>query len=481
MSTSPRIVVTAGPTISGDEIREVVPHAEVVAPIAFGDAFGYGLRAGDTLLIIDGLFLQHPSVRHKELLALIADGVRVTGASSMGALRAAELHPFGMQGYGWVFEAYRDGVIDADDEVGMVHGDGEDGYPVFVDALVNMRHTVAHAVEKDVLAPAVAEQLVEVARRTPFTMRSWQALLTTIGVDAPRELAKQLRALRVDIKHADALHALREISRTSETPAATRPLPPATMWSQRWRQRFAAPAPTSVDDAMVDVRDTEVLGLLSVCAEDRWFYLPALEQIAAWYRTATNPADDGDVKHRAARAAAEVDSDDATRALEIVAHRYLLLSGVIDDTGFPDAVRAHWLTAEENRELADDPAAVSARIATRTLFASPSLPGVQHVLGLIRDDARLPQWRALVAKALARRDEVARSKPHLNLSRPDAAALRRLFTKQWGVPADHVECARRGLLTDDAFYTAAVPFAVAAADAQLPAITVGPLGAGVPA
>lgn len=137
MTACGRIVVTAGPTISAADIRSVVPDAEVAPPIAFGQALSYDLRSGDTLLIVDGLFFQQPSVRHKELLTLMADGVRVVGSSSMGALRAAELHPFGMEGYGWVFESYRDGVLEADDEVGVVHGDADDGYPVFVDALVN--------------------------------------------------------------------------------------------------------------------------------------------------------------------------------------------------------------------------------------------------------------------------------------------------------------------------------------------------------
>ncbi|SOJ53743.1 hypothetical protein MSIMFB_01242 [Mycobacterium simulans] len=143
MTSGGRLVVTAGPTISVADIRAIAPNAEVLPPISFGDTLGYGLLPGDTLLIVDVLFFQHPSVRHKELLTLIDDGVRVVGSSSMGALRAAELHPFGMQGYGWVFEGYRDGILDAGDEVGMVHGDPEDGSPVFVDARVNIRHTVA--------------------------------------------------------------------------------------------------------------------------------------------------------------------------------------------------------------------------------------------------------------------------------------------------------------------------------------------------
>ena len=75
--------------------------------------------------IVDGYFDTVPSVWHKEILVAMQRGVHVFGASSMGALRAAELHPFGMVGIGQVYEWYRDGTIDADDEVAVAHGPAE--------------------------------------------------------------------------------------------------------------------------------------------------------------------------------------------------------------------------------------------------------------------------------------------------------------------------------------------------------------------
>jgi hypothetical protein len=41
---------------------------------------------------------------------------------------------------------------------------------------------------------------------------------------------------------------------------------------------------------------------------------------------------------------------------------------------------------------------------------------------------------------------------------------------------DRIELAQRGVMTEDAFYSAATLFAVAAADDQLPSIEVGTLG-----
>ncbi|CAM4474586.1 hypothetical protein MB901379_02316 [Mycobacterium basiliense] len=480
MSSRGRLVVTAGPTISSDDIHAIAPNAEVVPPIAFGDALRYGLRPGDTLLVVDGLFFQQASVRHKELLTLIADGIRVVGSSSMGALRAAELHPFGMQGYGWVFTAYLDGALEADDEVGMVHGAPEDGYPVFVDALVNIRQTVQRGVQSGVLSAPLADRLIEAARSTTFTQRNWNRLLDAVDAPNSRGLAKQLRSLRVDIKHADAVLALREVL-ACQGGGARRPGPPPTIWSERWRQRWAPPTPVSVvhesgSGSAVEVIDLDVLSLLSVSATDRWAYLPALEQVAAWHWTFTHPNDDGDVADRAAKAAAEVAAESYRRALETVAHRYAVTIGIIDESGFPAQVRAQWLTAEENAALSDDPIAVSARLTTRTLFFARSLPAIEHFLNLLRADARFPSWRNEAARALARRDELASQKPHLNLSRPDPNQLKVLFGRRWGTEVNRIELAQRGLMTEDAFYNAATLFAVAAADDRLPAFEVGTLG-----
>lgn len=454
MTACGRIVVTAGPTISAADIRSVVPDAEVAPPIAFGQALSYDLRSGDTLLIVDGLFFQQPSVRHKELLTLMADGVRVVGSSSMGALRAAELHPFGMEGYGWVFESYRDGVLEADDEVGVVHGDADDGYPVFVDALVNMRHTLARAVATGVVCSELAERIIETARATPFTMRTWARLLSEVGAPDQRGLAAQLRSLRVDVKHADALLALRQLGQRPRV-EPLRPGPPPTVWSRRWRQRWAPPTSVAASadhgESFVDVTDLEVLSFLSVSSVDYWAYRPALQQVAAWYWTLKHPEQSGSVGERAARAVAEVASEGYGRALEFIAYRYALATGIIDETGFPEAVAAHWLTTEERHGLGNDPISISARVITRTLFVVRLLPAIDHFLDLLRKDSRLPRWRAMAAHALCKRDDLARQKaaPEPGPARSDA--IEAPLWGPMGTQVNRIELARRGLMTEDAF------------------------------
>src|SRR5260370_4576575 len=64
------------------------------------------------IVLIDGCFHQSLSVWHKELVYALLEGVVCIGAASMGAIRAAELHRYGMIAVGKIFELYRDGEED---------------------------------------------------------------------------------------------------------------------------------------------------------------------------------------------------------------------------------------------------------------------------------------------------------------------------------------------------------------------------------
>ena len=103
-----------------------------------GDVYEAALGRPAIIGIIDGYFEVTPTVWHKEILWAMAQGIHVYGSASIGALRAAELHTFGMVGIGRIFEAYRDGILTDDDEVAVLHGPEELGYPVVTEAMVNI-------------------------------------------------------------------------------------------------------------------------------------------------------------------------------------------------------------------------------------------------------------------------------------------------------------------------------------------------------
>ena len=90
-------IVFAGPSIHGFD-EAIRGGVEIRPPAACGDI----LRAcGDgpaRIGLIDGIFESGPSTWHKEILFALSAGIEVFGAASMGALRAAECHHFGMQG-----------------------------------------------------------------------------------------------------------------------------------------------------------------------------------------------------------------------------------------------------------------------------------------------------------------------------------------------------------------------------------------------
>jgi hypothetical protein len=169
-------VVFAGPTLPEGEVASLLPGARVLPPVRHGDLLGLDLAAGDRVLIIDGVFLQTASVRHREILHLLRRGVIVAGSSSMGALRAAELHRFGMRGFGEIFRLYRDGVVEGDDEVAIVHGTAEDGYRAYSDPLVSMRIALRDAAAAGVIGGADAAAMLGLARAMPFRARSFRAL-----------------------------------------------------------------------------------------------------------------------------------------------------------------------------------------------------------------------------------------------------------------------------------------------------------------
>src|SRR3546814_12023990 len=97
-----------------------------------------------------------------------------------------------MVGHGEIFDWYRGGVIEADDEVALIYGPGELGYPPLSEPLVNIRATLAEAVSAGVLTENESAALIDQERRRVFTERSFAAMLdspVTRGWPAVRRAA----------------------------------------------------------------------------------------------------------------------------------------------------------------------------------------------------------------------------------------------------------------------------------------------------
>ena len=99
------IVVFLGPSLPLAAARSEL-DAVYRGPVAQGDVYRAvtGGDAPEAIGIVDGQFDHVPAVWHKEILWAMDQGIHVYGSASMGALRAAELHAFGMEGVGTIFE-----------------------------------------------------------------------------------------------------------------------------------------------------------------------------------------------------------------------------------------------------------------------------------------------------------------------------------------------------------------------------------------
>ena len=206
------IYVFAGPTISHKEIKQ---HIDCVClpPVCHGDILQLLEAKPIAIGIIDGYFEGAPSVWHKEILYALDQGVHVFGSSSMGALRAAELYPFGMKGVGQIFQWYKEGLIDADDEVAVLHGPEEVGYLAVSEPLVNIRASLAVAELEGKISSEQKAMLIEKARATYYKNRSWtvfMSLCADIIGDAWQtdDLKIWFERNRVDLKKQDAVELL---------------------------------------------------------------------------------------------------------------------------------------------------------------------------------------------------------------------------------------------------------------------------------
>jgi len=222
------IHVFLGPTLSRDEAAQYV-DAIYHPPVEQGDVLRALRHDPSAILIVDGHFMFVPAVWHKEILCALERGVRVFGAASMGALRAAELADFGMVGVGQVYRSFVSGALEDDDEVAVAHAAADQGFRQHSDALVNIRDVCQRAVSRSMIAPQTADAVVGIAKQMYYAERLWPDILDTArrrGV-AARELHRldRLRTSTRPVKERDAVLALRVLAGPSTRRARPRHLP----------------------------------------------------------------------------------------------------------------------------------------------------------------------------------------------------------------------------------------------------------------
>lgn len=193
-------VLFAGPSLWGVTYDRT--GLDVRPPARQGDIHRAVVEGADVIGLVDGVFGFVPSVWHKEILFALKSGVRVMGAASLGALRAAECAPFGMEVIGGIATSYRDGTRVEDADVCLVHAPAELDFMPLTEPLVDVEATVDAMRHAHLVSTGEAEALLAAARSIYFADRTIEALTATAGLP---ELEPAYREARVGAKSADAL------------------------------------------------------------------------------------------------------------------------------------------------------------------------------------------------------------------------------------------------------------------------------------
>ena len=443
----PHDFVFVGPSLPRAQVEALLPGASILPPVRHGDLLRLDARAGDRVLIIDGLFLQAAPVRHKEILALLADGVTVVGSSSMGALRAAELYRYGMRGVGEVFELYRTGVIDGDDEVAVIHTTGEDDDRVraLSEPLVSIRVAIGEAARDGAISADVAAALLRIAKGLPFRLRSQRMLVHCAREELPVDVVDQFdawyRDRARDLKADDAVTML---TRAAAGDPEFRPhgpddrpiTNPQTAYVANWTDRFRG---REVGETWVS--DSDLTSVIMLLHPDH----PALHRRDVLVGLAGLPAD--------------TPGPDLESAAVAEAARHALDGRTLAELGT-------WLSPRETRELAEDPGFADEAVLRVLGRAFGTISEVSKTTRCVRSlaaDEAVRTWaRQVAAEAIQTNQRLPKATRPGRLDRLHFRdeVVDRVYAAHWGIEVEGLLEAvwNRGFDSMHTFHRIAEPF-----------------------
>lgn len=229
--------VFVGPTLHGEATPSRIRR---FGPAAMGSVFR-AVEAGYRRIgIVDGHFGNVPSVWHKEILFALSEGVEVTGAASMGALRAAELYPYGMIGVGRIYRLFRRGLLTDDDELAVIHAPEALAFRPLSEAMVNIRFTLRRLRRLGGLSSATEQALAGHMKSLHFSGRTREELerhlLRIAGHQEAGRIGASYAREYVDVKRADAKALVVSLMRRGS------PLRPPRRWrflaTGYWHRQF---------------------------------------------------------------------------------------------------------------------------------------------------------------------------------------------------------------------------------------------------
>lgn len=209
-----RIVVYTGTSLSHHDAKKIL-DADYRPPVRRHDITIIMKSSPDIIGIIDGVFFDRAAVAHREIIEAINSGITVVGGGSMGALRASELDSYGMIGAGRIYEMYKSGELESDDEVAVTF-DPESMDQLSI-PLVNIRFTLERVQESGAITEDQASAILDITKKLFYPDRNYQNIVIEAvrkGIfreDEKEKLLGLIKLNEVDVKREDAISVLRKI------------------------------------------------------------------------------------------------------------------------------------------------------------------------------------------------------------------------------------------------------------------------------
>lgn len=222
-----RIKAYLGLSLDKESAVKILPDAHIAPPIKRGDLLQDMKQGIGVVIIVDGTFRQNLAVAPDEIMDALCGGVKVYGASSMGAMRASELRDFGMIGYGRIFEHIVASKDFRDDFLAQTFEDDNGtlktlSYP-YIDFYMNvvelrrLKHISVREMDKllafykdfyypDRCWPALRNSLRQHASSGRLLKLAEKAC-TGVSTQKRRDAVGVLKQVREDLSHTHALNA----------------------------------------------------------------------------------------------------------------------------------------------------------------------------------------------------------------------------------------------------------------------------------
>jgi hypothetical protein len=212
------VVVFVGPSLDPEKARTIL-EADYRPPAKKGDLIKLimSLDEKETVVgLIDGYFLlDYPPTPIEVYQLIVRPNTVVIGSSSIGALRAVELEKFGMIGIGKIFQLFKHGKLDADDEVAVTFS--QDLYRLQSEAMVDIRYNLYLSLKRGFVDKETKDAIAKVAKSIYFPYRTYQNIIEETIKNYPqlennaRRFEAYILRNRKSLKERDALKLIEHI------------------------------------------------------------------------------------------------------------------------------------------------------------------------------------------------------------------------------------------------------------------------------